>query len=63
LEKGALVEFDLPTGEAVAGRIIAVADDDVTVDFNPPLSGRDFRYQIEILAAHPPGAEQQANYG
>jgi len=62
-EKGALVEFELPTGEAVAGRIVAVADDDVTVDFNHPLSGRDFRYQIEILAAHPPGVEQQTNYG
>ena len=47
---GALVEFKLPDGESIAGHIIGISDDGVSVDFNHPLVGRDCVYEIVIIA-------------
>ncbi len=50
-EVGALVEFALPDGEPVAGHVVRVGDEEVLVDFNHPLAGRDCIYEIEIVEA------------
>ena len=47
---GALVEFKLPDGESIAGHVIGIRDDGVSVDFNHPLIGRDCVYEIVIIA-------------
>ena len=47
---GALVEFKLPDGESIAGHVIGISDDGVSVDFNHPLVGRDCVYEIVIIA-------------
>ena len=46
---GALVEFELPDGESIAGHVIGISDDGVSVDFNHPLVGRDCVYEIVII--------------
>jgi FKBP-type peptidyl-prolyl cis-trans isomerase SlpA len=47
---GALVEFELPDGESIAGHVVGISDDGVSVDFNHPLIGRDCVYEIAIVA-------------
>ena len=47
---GALVEFDLPHGEVSAGRVIRVEGQEILMDFNHPLIGKNVRFEIEILA-------------
>ncbi len=49
LENGHVMTFDLPSGEEVLGTIRGVGDDNVEVDFNHPLVGRDFIFEVEIL--------------
>ena len=49
IEAGMLLEFALPDGEGVAGSITYVADDEVIVDFNHPLIGRDCVYEIHLV--------------
>ena len=47
---GALFEFDLPHGDVSAGRVIRVEGQNVLMDFNHPLIGKNVRYEIEIVA-------------
>ncbi|KAA3633358.1 MAG: hypothetical protein DWQ08_02040 [Proteobacteria bacterium] len=49
-EPGALVEFELPNGERVSGRVHSVDGDEVLVDFNHPLAGRDVHCRIQLVA-------------
>jgi FKBP-type peptidyl-prolyl cis-trans isomerase SlpA len=44
-----VVAFDTPDGEQIAGVIREVEDGKVTVDFNHPLIGQNFVYEVEIL--------------
>jgi FKBP-type peptidyl-prolyl cis-trans isomerase SlpA len=50
LEEGALIEFSAPDGTRHAGRVRALYDHDVLVDFNHPLAGRRVRFEVEVLA-------------
>ena len=45
-----LMEFAQPNGETLAGIIREVVADQVTVDFNHPLSDCVVRFEVEILA-------------
>lgn len=47
---GSLMEFTQPDGETLAGIIRGIGDDQVTVDFNHPLSDCVVRFEVEILA-------------
>ena len=49
IEVGMLVEFSMPNDEVVAGQVIGLDDDEVSVDFNHPLIGRDCLYEIDIV--------------
>ena len=50
---GVLVEFDLPHGGVSAGRVVRVEDQEVLVDFNHPLIGKNVSYEIKIVAVQP----------
>ncbi|MGE4659688.1 MAG: hypothetical protein AAEJ16_02750 [Arenicellales bacterium] len=55
IEVGMLVEFSMPNDEVVAGQVIGLDDDEVSVDFNHPLIGRDCLYEIDIVGFADPG--------
>lgn len=44
-----LVDFELPNGETVQGRILALDADSVQLDFNHPLAGLPVEFEVEIL--------------
>lgn len=50
---GAVVAFDLPSGEQTTGTVIAVEPERVQVDFNHPLAGQPVRFRFEILDTDP----------
>ncbi len=47
---GNVVAFDLPNGDEVLGVIQDADDENVTVDFNHPLVGRDFIFDVTIIS-------------
>jgi len=47
---GSLVEFTQPDGASLAGVIREIGTEQVTVDFNHPLSDCVVRFEVEILA-------------
>jgi len=53
---GVLVEFDLPHGGVSAGRVVRVEDQEVLVDFNHPLMGKNVCYEIKIVKVQPGSA-------
>lgn len=50
LEPGTMIAFETPTGDTLPGRILSVEASRVLVDFNHPLAGRDFEFEVHILA-------------
>lgn len=44
-----LVEFTMPSGQTVAGRILEIGDDAVKVDFNHPLANLAIEFEVEIV--------------
>jgi len=57
LEVGQIIGFTDDQGEEYPGVILALAGDDVEVDFNHPLSGREIIFEVQILAVKNPPAE------
>jgi FKBP-type peptidyl-prolyl cis-trans isomerase SlpA len=53
LEPGQVFGFATPSGEEIPGLIVSVSDTEVVVDFSHPLAGRDFIFDVEILAIEP----------
>ena len=49
LEPGIIIEFTTPGDDRIPGTIIKIGDDSVEVDFNHPLAGREFIFEVEIL--------------
>jgi len=56
LEKGQIVGFTGENGEELAGAIIETGDEQVKVDFNHPLAGREIEFEVHILAVENPPA-------
>ena len=50
IDIGMLLDFSLPNGEEVVGYVTAMSGDEVSVDFNHPLIGRDCIYEIQVVA-------------
>jgi FKBP-type peptidyl-prolyl cis-trans isomerase 2 len=48
-EPHTLMEFRLPNGQTLAGRILEANEETVKVDFNHPLAGCAVRFEVEIL--------------
>lgn len=49
LAPGVVVSFADKSKAELPGVIMAVDDNDVTVDFNHPLAGKDLTFQVEII--------------
>ncbi|MFN3715841.1 MAG: peptidylprolyl isomerase [Thiobacillus sp.] len=48
-EPDQLVEFAMPNGQTLAGRILEIGDDSLRIDFNHPLSGLCIEFEVEIV--------------
>lgn len=48
-EPDTVVEFTLPNGSTLAGRILAVTDTHASVDFNHLLAGLPVEFEVEIV--------------
>ena len=49
LEEGLIVSFSQKDGTELPGVVLKIAQDDVTVDFNHPLSGQVILFDVDIL--------------
>ena len=49
LVPGTVIEFETPAGDAVAGRVLSVDGERARVDFNHPLAGREFEFEVHLL--------------
>lgn len=54
VEPGLVIGFDLPDGEHAPGTILSVEGDQVRVDFNHPLAGREIVFDVEVLDVETP---------
>ncbi len=54
LTPGVVIGFTTPGGDEVLGTVLEAGDDEVRVDFNHPLAGHSFTYEVEILALAAP---------
>jgi FKBP-type peptidyl-prolyl cis-trans isomerase 2 len=48
MELDQLIEFSLPSGQTMAGRVLEVNADGIKVDFNHPLSDCPIEFEVEI---------------
>ena len=48
-ETDQLVEFAMPSGQTLAGRILEIGDDAIKVDFNHPLADLAIEFEVEIV--------------
>jgi FKBP-type peptidyl-prolyl cis-trans isomerase SlpA len=53
LGPGAIIGFDMPSGEELSGTIVSLTDETVVVDFNHPLAGRVVIFRVEIITVEP----------
>jgi FKBP-type peptidyl-prolyl cis-trans isomerase SlpA len=58
LEPGQIIGFTDDKGEEVAGAVLVLDEQQVKVDFNHPLAGREIIFEVEILAVENPSTEQ-----
>lgn len=56
-----LVEFAMPNGQTVAGRILEIGDDAVKVDFNHPLADLSIEFEVEIVRILSPATTRDAS--
>lgn len=52
LQPGSLVEFTLPDGQTLAGKILGIGTDLIQVDFNHPLADMPIEFEVEIMHFH-----------
>jgi FKBP-type peptidyl-prolyl cis-trans isomerase SlpA len=50
---GNIIEFDLPSGEAIAGTVVAAKGESVIIDFNHPLAGKQVTFKVEVIEIRP----------
>ncbi|MEW6119416.1 MAG: FKBP-type peptidyl-prolyl cis-trans isomerase [Pseudomonadota bacterium] len=48
-ETDQLVEFAMPSGQTVAGRVLEIGNDAIKVDFNHPLADLAIEFEVEIV--------------
>lgn len=49
IEVGQRLEMGSPTGELLAVTVVAVNEESITLDANPPLAGEDLVFDIELV--------------
>lgn len=50
---GNLIEFELPDGSHLSGRVTEIHAHEVSIDFNHLLAGHTIEFEVEILTIHP----------
>ena len=50
LEPGVVLSFETPSGEQIPATVVEIREQEVLVDFNHPLAGRDLQFEIEIVS-------------
>ncbi len=60
-EPETLVGFVTPAGDEIAGVVLERNGDSVRVDFNHPLSGREFHFRVKILQVQNPLPDNRDN--
>lgn len=58
LEKGQIIGFGGPGEQEAAGAVLDVGPEQVTVDFNHPLAGREIVFEVHVLAVENPFTDQ-----
>ena len=53
LEAGQIIGFTMPNGDETAGMIIELDENEVVVDFNHPLAGKEVVFEVEVLEVAP----------
>jgi len=53
LEPGQIIVFATPNGDSLPGTVLSIDADQVRVDFNHPLAGREILLEAEILDIRP----------
>lgn len=53
---GGMVTLVSPEGDEMPGRIVAIEEGQVTLDFNHPLAGQTLVFEIELVAVEDAGA-------
>lgn len=48
-ETDQLVEFAMPNGQTLAGRLLEIGDQSVRIDFNHPLADLSIEFEVEIV--------------
>ena len=48
-ETDQLVEFAMPNGQTLAGRLLEIGDETVRIDFNHPLADLSIEFEVEIV--------------
>ena len=48
-EIGQFIEFELPSGETTAARVLGVSEAGVTLDFNHPLAGLPLVFAVHVM--------------
>lgn len=49
-----VIEFELPDGSHLSGRVAEIKPHDVSVDFNHLLAGQTIEFEVEIITIHTP---------
>lgn len=49
IEPDSIIEFKTPTGEAYAGCVDKIENENITINFNHPLAGCDVSFQVKVL--------------
>lgn len=60
LQPGNLVEFTMPNGETLAGKVLELGPDSIQVDFNHPLADLPIEFEVEIMQFHESAATSPA---
>jgi len=58
LEPGQIIGFTDDQGQEIAGAVLALEDQQVRVDFNHPLAGREIVFEVRILSVENLPADQ-----
>lgn len=54
LTPGQVIGFTTPEGAEVPGTVLELGEDEVTIDFNHPLAGREMVFRVRILEVEGP---------
>lgn len=49
LQPGLIIEFDTPAGDKVPGVVLQLEADQVLIDFNHPLAGKEVIFAVEVV--------------